>query len=219
VVAALDAAELLLITGLTLRVSLTAVALSSALGIPVGILIATGQRRRKALTLAVNTAMGTPPVLLGLVLYLLLSRQGPLGFLGLLFTPEGMILSQFLLTLPITTGLTISAIESLPRETRELIESLATRPAFKMLLLANEAKLQLLAASLTALARAVSEVGSVIIVGGNIRYYTRVLTTAMVYHTNAGEFEAALWLGAVLALVYLSLNAVVLAVRAAVMRE
>jgi tungstate transport system permease protein len=219
VVAALDAAELLLITGLTLRVSLTAVALSSALGIPVGILIATGQRRRKALTLAVNTAMGTPPVLLGLVLYLLLSRQGPLGFLGLLFTPEGMILSQFLLTLPITTGLTISAIESLPRETRELIESLATRPAFKMLLLANEAKLQLLAASLTALARAVSEVGSVIIVGGNIRYYTRVLTTAIVYYTNAGEFEAALWLGAVLALVYLSLNAVVLAVRAAVMRE
>ena len=215
----MDAAELLLITGLTLRVSLTAVAFSSALGIPLGILIATRQRYRRVLALVVNTAMGTPPVLLGLLLYLLLSRQGPLGSLGLLFTPEGMVLSQFLLTLPITAGLTVSAVESLPRETRELIESLATRPAFKALLLASEAKPQLLAASLTALARAVSEVGSVIIVGGNIRYHTRVLTTAIVYYTNAGEFEAALWLGAVLALVYLSLNAAALAVRAAVVRE
>ncbi|MEM1517401.1 MAG: ABC transporter permease, partial [Thermofilum sp.] len=100
--------ELLHITLLSVKVSLTATLLSSAVGVPLGLFLATRARWKRALSLLVNTAMGLPPVLLGLLLYLLLSRSGPLSFLGLLFTPEGMVLSQFLLTLPIVAGLTMA---------------------------------------------------------------------------------------------------------------
>lgn len=200
--------ELASITLLSLRVSLTAVALSSAVGLPLGALIASRNfRGRSAVIALVNTLMGTPPVLLGLLLYLTFSRRGPLGWTGLLFTPEAMIIAQFLLTLPITTGLSVAAVESLPRDTRDLIKSLGARGAYELLLLLNEARTGILGAVLAALGRAVSEVGAVIIVGGNIRYSTRVLTTAIVYYTNAGEFEAAVALGAVLTTVYLAVNA------------
>ncbi|MEZ0346348.1 MAG: ABC transporter permease [Infirmifilum sp.] len=201
--------ELIGITLLSLRVSGTAVAASATVGMLLGALIASREFRGKnvAVTL-VSTLMGMPPVLLGLVLYLALSRSGPLGWTGLLFTPEAMILAQFLLTLPITTGLSISAIESLPRDTRETIYSLGANPLYELLLMLNEARAGLVGAVLTALGRAISEVGAVIIVGGNIRYQTRVLTTAIVFYTNAGEFDAALALGAVLASVYLVVNIV-----------
>ncbi len=202
--------ELASITLLSLRVSATAVALSASLGLVLGALIASREfRGRNLLVTVINALMGTPPVLLGLLLYLLLSRSGPLGWTGLLFTPEAMILAQFLLTLPITTGLTIAAVESLPRDVRELILSLRANRVYEALLLLNEARVNLIGAVLAALGRAVSEVGAVIIVGGNIRYQTRVLTTAIVYYTNAGDFDAALALGAVLAAVYLAVNAAI----------
>ncbi len=202
--------ELVSITLLSLRVSATAVALSASLGLVLGALIASREfRGRNLLVTVINALMGTPPVLLGLLLYLLLSRSGPLGWTGLLFTPEAMILAQFLLTLPITTGLTIAAVESLPRDVRELILSLRANRVYEALLLLNEARANLIGAVLAALGRAVSEVGAVIIVGGNIRYQTRVLTTAIVYYTNAGDFDAALALGAVLAAVYLAVNAAI----------
>ncbi len=202
--------ELVSITLLSLRVSATAVALSASLGLVLGALIASREfRGRNLLVTVINALMGTPPVLLGLLLYLLLSRSGPLGWTGLLFTPEAMILAQFLLTLPITTGLTIAAVESLPRDVRELILSLRANRVYEALLLLNEARANLIGAVLAALGRAISEVGAVIIVGGNIRYQTRVLTTAIVYYTNAGDFDAALALGAVLAAVYLAVNAAI----------
>ncbi|UNQ73378.1 ABC transporter permease [Infirmifilum sp. NZ] len=203
--------EVVSITLLSLRVSATAVALSSAFGLPLGAFIASREFRGKHVAVTViNTLMGTPPVLLGLLLYLLLSRQGPLGWTGLLFTPEAMIVAQFLLTLPITTGLTITAVESLPRDLRELVRSLRASALYEALLLLNESRVNLLGAVLAALGRAISEVGAVIIVGGNIRYQTRVLTTAIVYYTNAGEFDTAIALGAVLALVYLAVNTAVI---------
>lgn len=210
--------ELLHITLLSVRVSVTATILSSAIGIPLGLFLATRTRWRRALSLVVNTAMGLPPVLLGLLLYILLSRSGPLSFLGLLFTPEGMVLSQFLLTLPIVAGLTMAAVESLPTDVKELIESISTRSLYRYLFLLSETRAHVFAASLTALARAISEVGSVIIVGGNIRYHTRVLTTAIVHYTSAGDFDAALQLGGVLMLLYFSLNLLALVIRARVVR-
>lgn len=215
----MELGELLQITFLTLRVSLTATLISSAVGIPLGVFLATRTRWKRPLSVAVNTAMGTPPILLGLLLYILLSRGGPLGSLGLLFTPEGMIASQFLLTVPIAAGLTMTAVDALPRDLRELIDSTATRTLYRYLFYLNEVRAQALAASLTALARAISEVGSVIIVGGNIRYHTRVLTTAIVYYTNAGDFEAAIQLGGVLVALYFTLNLLALAVRLRVVRE
>ncbi|ABL79189.1 ABC transporter permease [Thermofilum pendens] len=210
----MDAGELAQITLLSLRVSLTAVSLSTLVGVFLGSLIATSSSKYKnALVTLVNTFMGTPPVLLGLVLYLLLSRSGPLGFLGMLFTPEAMVLAQFLLTLPIITGLTISAVESLPSELREFVKSISPSRLHESVLLLNESRIGVFGAVLAALARAVSEVGAVIIVGGNIRYYTRVLTTAIVYYTNTGEFETSLWLGATLTAIYLAINVVLVYVR------
>lgn len=210
----MDAGELAQITLLSLRVSLTAVSLSTLVGVFLGSLIATSSSKYKnALVTLVNTFMGTPPVLLGLVLYLLLSRSGPLGFLGILFTPEAMVLAQFLLTLPIITGLTISAVESLPSELREFVKSISPSRLHESVLLLNESRIGVFGAVLAALARAVSEVGAVIIVGGNIRYYTRVLTTAIVYYTNTGEFETSLWLGATLTAIYLAINVVLVYVR------
>ncbi|QOJ79728.1 ABC transporter permease [Infirmifilum lucidum] len=212
--------EILSISLLSLRVSVTAVALSSALGLVLGALVASREfRGRNVLVTVINTLMGTPPVLLGLLLYLLLSRSGPLGWMGILFTPEAMILAQFLLTLPITTGLTVTAVESLPRDVRELISSLRASRVYEALLLLNEARLNLIGAVLTALGRAVSEVGAVIIVGGNIRYQTRVLTTAIVYYTSAGEFDTAIALGAILAVIYLAVNTVIVLLKLRVSRS
>uniref|UniRef100_A0A7C1CF94 ABC transporter permease subunit n=1 Tax=Thermofilum adornatum TaxID=1365176 RepID=A0A7C1CF94_9CREN len=210
----MDAGELTQITLLSLRVSGTAVFLSSIIGVWLGTYIAISRFKMKKLVVTlIDTFMGTPPVLLGLILYLLLSRSGPLGFLGILFTPEAMIIAQFLLTLPIVTGLTIPAVESLPREIREYIKSLALPAHYEALLLINEAKINIIGGVLAAFSRAVSEVGAVIIVGGNIRYYTRVLTTAIVYYTNSGEFDTVLWLGLVLTLVYFAINVVILLIR------
>jgi len=210
----LDFSEVAQITLLSLRVSGTAVLLSTLVGVPLGAYIAVSSFRLKNLVVTlVNTFMGTPPVLLGLILYLLLSRSGPLGFLGILFTPEAMILAQFLLTLPIVTGLTIAAVESLPQETREFLKSLVVPKRYEMLLALNEARAGVFGGVLAALARAVSEVGAVIIVGGNIRYYTRVLTTAIVFYTNTGEFDMVLWLGGILTSVYLAVNVLLLFVK------
>ena len=210
----MEVSELLQITLLTIRVSGTAVSLSSIVGIWLGSYIAIREFKLKKLVVTlVNTFMGTPPVLLGLVLYLLLSRSGPLGFLGVLFTPAAMILAQFLLTLPIVTGLSTSAVESLPRELKEYVDSLALPDCYKVLLLVNEARIGILSGVLAALSRAVSEVGAVIIVGGNIRYYTRVLTTAIVFYTSSGDFDTVLELGLVLTVVYFAINTAVLLLR------
>ena len=207
----MDFSEILQITLLSLRVSGTAVLLSTLIGVFIGAYIAVSNfRYRNIIITLINTLMGMPPVLLGLLLYLLLSRSGPLGFAGILFTPEAMILAQFLLTLPIVISLTITAIESLPGELREFIRSLSAPKHFEVLLMLNEARIGILGGVLAALSRAVSEVGAVIIVGGNIRYYTRVLTTAIVFYTNTGEFDMVLWIGAVLTLVYFTINALLL---------
>ncbi|MCR6668775.1 MAG: ABC transporter permease [archaeon YNP-WB-040] len=203
----MELSEIIQISLLSLRVSISAVFLSTIIGVFLGILIATSNFRfRGVLVTLINTFMGTPPVLLGLILYLAFSRVGPLGFLGLLFTPEAMIISQFLLTLPIVIGLTISAIESLPRDLLEFISSVSIKALYKFIFLVNEAKIGILASVLAALGRAVSEVGAVIIVGGNIRYYTRVLTTAIVFYTSAGDFDSAIILGLILIAIYFAIN-------------
>ena len=158
----------------------------------------------------IYTGMGLPPVVVGLVLYLLLSRSGPLAFLGWLFTPQAMILAQTLLALPLVAGITMNALGAVPRELIAQVRSLgASRWQLRWTIL-REARHGVLLAIVAALGRSLSEVGAVLIVGGNIRDHTRVLTTSIVLETSKGEFVLALWLGAILLAIALLLNLILL---------
>jgi len=199
--------ELVSITLLSLYVSLAGVFLAGILAIPLGIYL--GLRRFRGRWLVVNTIntfMGLPPVLVGLFLYALFSRQGALGDIGLLFTPEIMALAQFIIAFPIIAGITLAAYEGVERDVLDLIVSLGTTPFQRISLALFEMRYGLLTALMAGLGRALSEVGAVIIVGGNIRYHTRVLTTAIVLETSRGEFERAMALGIILLGLAFSIN-------------
>jgi tungstate transport system permease protein len=197
--AAFASPELWEIVTLSLRVSLTATAAAALLGLPFGTLLAVSRfPGRRALVVLVNALLGLPPAVVGLALYLLLSRSGPLGFLGLLFTPEAMILAQTALALPIVTALAHRAAEGLWREFGEPLMDLgATRWRSVAALLAM-GRLGMLTAVLAGLGRTMSEVGAIIVVGGNIAGYTRTMTTAIVLETSKGDLALALGLGLVL---------------------
>lgn len=191
------------IAGLSLVVSITAVFLSSCLGIPLGIYLGsidkTKHKRVKYVILALtNTGMGLPPVVVGLVVYLLLSRHGSLGFLSLLFSPQAMIIAQMILTLPIITGVTASAVSNLPKNLDPLLRSLGADEDQRNWQVLLELRSKLIVAVMLALGRAFSEVGAIIIVGGNIRYHTRVLTTAIITEISKGDNENALALSIIL---------------------
>jgi len=191
--------ELWEIIAVSLRVSLTATAAAALLGLPLGALLAVWRfPGRRALVVLVNALLGLPPAVVGLALYLLLSRSGPLGFLGLLFTPEAMILAQTVLALPIVTALSHRAAEDLWREYGEPLMDLGATKWRSIAALLAMGRLGMLTAVLAGLGRTMSEVGAIIVVGGNIAGYTRTMTTAIVLETSKGDLPLALGLGLVL---------------------
>lgn len=192
---------------LTLRVSGIAIAIGAFLGIPTGATIALRDFAGKRLLISiVNTLMGLPPVVVGLLVYLILSTSGPLGPLQLLYTPAAMIIAQSIMAVPIVTGVTISSIGAVDKAIHDKAVSLgATRSQVTMTIL-KEARLGLLMAIIVAFGAAISEVGAVMIVGGNIRWATRVLTTAIVLETELGEFSVAMALGIILLLMSFLVN-------------
>ena len=207
--------DLLEIVVLSLRVSLTATLLACLVGLPLGAVLGIRDFRGKAaVTILINTLMGMPPVVLGLIVYLLLSRSGPMGFLQLLYTPTAMIVAQFALVLPIVTALTRQIIEDSWSEYRDTMQSLCVpiRDCIKTLLW--DRKISLLTAGLAGFSRAISEVGAVIIVGGNIDHLTRVMTTAIALETSRGNLPLALALGVILLTIALIVNTLVFSSRA-----
>jgi tungstate transport system permease protein len=199
------------IAGMTLWVSGTAVAVSAVCGVPLGAWLGVSRFRGKGVVLAlIHTGMAVPPVVLGLFLYLLLSRSGPLACLGWLFTPKAMILAQAALAAPFVVGITMSSVAAVPAELRAQLRSLGASDWQCRWAVLREARQGVLLAVAAAFGRSVSEVGAVLIVGGNIQGHTRVLTTAIVLETNRGNFELALLLGASLLVVALLANLAIL---------
>ncbi|MCP4038651.1 MAG: ABC transporter permease subunit [bacterium] len=199
--------DLVEIVVLSLEVSLTAVVLSALVGLAIGAFIAVTRFPGRGMVIAtMNAMMGLPPVVVGLVVYLFLSRSGPLGFLGWLFTPTAMVVAQFLLIMPLLAALSRQVIEDLWEEYHELLRSLgATRFGVVQTLL-WDGRHRLLTTLLAGYGRAIAEVGAVIIVGGNIAHVTRVMTTAIALETSKGDLPLALGLGIVLLLISLLIN-------------
>lgn len=191
--------DLLEIVTLSLRVSLTAVALATLIGLPLGAALALWHfPGHGVLVVALNALMGLPPVVAGLCVYLLLSRAGPLGELGLLFTPTAMVVAQLVLVLPIIAALARQQVEELHQEYREQLTSLGLSRLRMIPTLLWDARLGLVTVVLAGFGRASAEVGAVMIVGGNIDGVTRVMTTAIVLETSKGDLPLALGLGIVL---------------------
>ncbi|MCP3986198.1 MAG: ABC transporter permease subunit [bacterium] len=191
--------DLVEIVLLSLQVSGTAVVLAALVGLPFG--AAVGALRfpgRRALVVLLNASMGLPPVVVGLLVYLVLSRSGPLGWLGLLFTPSAMVIAQTLLIAPIIAALTRQAIEDLSEEYDEPLRSMGANFPQRVATLLFEGRLSLATTLLAGFGRAIAEVGAVIIVGGNIAHVTRVMTTAIALETSRGDLPLALGLGLVL---------------------
>src|SRR5512137_2242665 len=191
--------EVLGITLLSLQVSLSATAISVVVGISAGTAIALGRFPGKQLAVSlVNTGMGLPPVVVGLLVTLFLWRSGPLGSLGLLYTPTAMVIAQAVVATPIVMGVSLAAIQQLPVKLRYQILALGATPRQLVWMLVREARLPLLAAVMAGLGGVISEVGASMMVGGNIKGQTRVLTTATVMETGKGAFELAIGLGLLL---------------------
>ena len=201
---------LLAIVGRSLAVSATACALGGALGLLLGAWLGVARfAGRGAVLTVLNTSLAVPSVVVGLVVYLLLSRSGPLGFLGWLFSFQAMVLAQMLLVLPVAAALTRQVIEDADTAHGEQLQSLGAGRAMRGLLLAWDERFALLTVVIACFGRAISEVGAVMIVGGNIDGYTRVMTTAIALETSKGDLPLALALGGVLLAVVLLLNAAV----------
>lgn len=202
----LSSKEIWQIAGLSLLISITAVTLSSLVGVPLGIRLGNSKARRPFLTILINTGMGLPPVLVGLVIFLLFARSGPLGSIRILFTPLAMITAQFILTLPIIIGVTRSTIAEIPEDLPDTLISMgASNEQMKWGIL-FQSRVGILTGITLAMGRAFSEVGAILIVGGNIRYQTRVLTTAIITEVSKGENETALALGLILILISFSIT-------------
>ena len=192
-------AEVYSIVRLSLFVSTFATAISVAIGVPLGSLIAIKKFPLKKIVISlVNTGMGLPPVVVGLIAMLFLSRSGPLGFLGWLYTPTGMVLAQVIIATPVITGLSLSAMQSLDRKFYLQMLTLGAGQWQALWVCLKEVKLSILAAVIAGFGSVISEVGAVMIVGGNIRHQTRVLTTATVKETQMGNFDTAIALGLIL---------------------
>jgi len=193
---------------LSLRVSLSAVAISALLGLPVGAAIAVGRfPGRQTVIVLLNALMGLPPVVVGLLVYLVLSRAGPLGPLGILFTPSAMVIAQSILILPIIAALSRQAIEDAWREYEEQLRSLGAGRMNAALTLLWDTRFSLLTTILAGFGRAAAEVGAVMIVGGNIDGVTRVMTTAIALETSKGDLPLALGLGMILIAIIIAVNA------------
>ncbi|MDH5806668.1 MAG: ABC transporter permease [Candidatus Methanomethylicaceae archaeon] len=207
--------EILNITLLSLRVSGTSVIIGALIGIPIGTYLGMKEFRGKFAFIRffnimvksiVNTFMGLPPVVVGLVVYLALAPTGPFGWLNLLYTPSAMIITQLIEVIPIIIGITMSSVSSIEKTIKERALSLGASQLQTMFLILREAKIGILTAIITAFGAAISEVGGIIITGGNIRWLTRTLTTAIVVETELGNFSMALTLGAILLTIAFIIN-------------
>jgi len=203
-------ADLYEVIFLSLKVNLTAVGLAAAIGLPLGALLATTKfPGHSALVALINTLMGLPPVVVGLFVYMMISRSGPLGVLELLYTPTAMIVAQMILVTPIITALSRQALARIHADYQPLFIMLGLPPRKRMMTLIKDGWVDLLTALLAGLGRAMAEVGAVMIVGGNINHFTRVMTTSITLETSRGNLATALSLGVVLLFMTLMINALV----------
>jgi tungstate transport system permease protein len=199
--------EVFQITLLSLQISATATALSLLLGLPLGTLLALGRFPGRSFLLSlVNTGMGLPPVVVGLFVAMMLWRSGPLGDLQLIYTPAAMVIAQVIIAFPVVSGLTTAALQALdPRLQLQLLGLGASRPQMVWMLW-REARLPLLAALMAGFGSVISEIGASMMVGGNIRYQTRVLTTSIVLDTSMGDFSSAIALALLLLVITFLVN-------------
>jgi len=199
--------ELYEIIARTLGVSLAATGLAMLLGVPLGYGLARGRLRGRTMLLSmVNTGMAMPPVVVGLLVWLLLTRSGPFGSLNLIYTKRAMVLAQFIIATPLVVGFTAATIQSLPGGLSDLLHSLGAKRFHRLWIIAGEARLGLLAAIMAGFGAIISEVGASMTVGGNLRGSTRVLTTAIVTETGRGNLPVALALGLLLLALAFSVN-------------
>lgn len=213
-------ADLFEIVGLSMRVSLTALFLSCLIGFPIGALLVVRKFFGRGIVIAlVNSMMGFPPVVIGLLVYLALSRAGPMGWLGLLYSPAAMIIAQTLLIAPIVAALSRQVLEALQAEYDEQFRSLGVSRGAAMLALIVDGRYGLVTVALAGFGRAIAEVGAVIIVGGNIEHLTRVMTTAIALETSKGDLGMALALGIILMSIAVSVNLAASGLRAIAERQ
>ena len=206
--------DLIEIVGLSLRVSLTAIFLACLIGLPLGAWLAISRfRGRGAVLVLINALMGLPPVVVGLLVYLNLSRAGPLGSFGLLYTPAAMIIAQTILIAPIIAALSRQVIEDLHAEYDEQFRSMKLTRGETIRALLWDGRTALITVALAGFGRAIAEVGAVIIVGGNIDHLTRVMTTAIALETSKGDLPLALALGLILLVIALTVNALAMTLR------
>lgn len=199
--------ELLSVIFLSLKVSFTALVITAVLGLPLGAIL--GLKRfpfKRVVVIFMNTFMGLPPVVVGLFLYLILSRSGPLGFMGLLYSPTAMVIAQTILAFPIVVSLSNSAIVSVDPIIRQASITLGATPSQVTLTVIREARYGIMSGVIAALGRVMAEVGAILIVGGNIAGYTRVMTTTIALETDKGNFELALALGIILLFISMAIN-------------
>lgn len=200
-------AEVLAVTLLSLKISCSATFASLFIGIPTGVFLALSNFPGRRLVISlVNTGMGLPPVVVGLFVTLFLWRNGPLGFLEILYTPSAMILAQGVIATPIVTGITVASIQNLPANLKLQVQALGATRLQTIWILIREARLPLLAAVMAGFGGVISEVGASIMVGGNIKGQTRVLTTATVMETGKGNFDVAIALSLILLVLAFSVN-------------
>ena len=206
--------DLLEIIGLSMRVTFTALLIACVIGFPLGAVLAIGRfPGRSMLTVIVNALMGLPPVVVGLIVYMLLSAKGPFGILQLLYTPTAMIIAQVILVVPIIAALTSQVISDMHSEYDELLRSMGATWLGELKTLLWDARYSLLTAALAGLGRAMAEVGAILIVGGNINHVTRMMTTAIALETSRGELALALGLGTILILISIAINAGLMSIR------
>lgn len=200
--------DLFEIVGLSLEISLTAVLVAAIVGLPAGAALALARfPGRRPLIIVLNALMGLPPVVVGLIIYLLLSRSGPLGSHGLLFTPTAMVIAQSVLVAPIIAALARQTVADLHEEYDEHLRAIGSGPLQRMATLLWDGRFRLLTAVLAGFGRAIAEVGAVLIVGGNILHSTRVMTTTIALETSKGNLALALGLGLILVTLAVSINA------------
>jgi len=201
--------DILPVIALSLKVSLTSLFIASVLGLTLGIVVALNEfKLKKALMRVTNTLMSLPPVLIGLLVYMLLSRKGPLGSFGLLFSPAAMIISQSLLVFPIIFGLTVSSISETAKDIELTCISLGANRKDTYITIISECRMQLFSVITAGFGRAISEVGAVMMVGGNIKGKTRVMTTYIALETGKGNFNEAVAIGIVLLFISFLVNSI-----------
>jgi tungstate transport system permease protein len=205
---------LLQIVFLSLRVSITAIILATIIGVPLGAVLGLKEEKKtRFLNKIIFTFMGMPPVVAGLIIYLILSRQGPLGVLGILYTPTAMVIAQVFLASPIVTGLTMVGIRAKGGDIAETARSLGAGTSLTSWTVIKESRFAIFGAIITGFSRVVAEVGAVMIVGGNIEGRTRVMTTAIVLESRKGNFELAIGLGLILLLISFLVNSILYSIQ------